>query len=182
MARNDDLSDNELDAFDSRNERILLDQAGSYMRGNGSDEDDSEEEVLGLKHQHEESESDGESDGEAGSGEDGEDDEEAGDGEERWGSKKNYYGGDDVSDDDGGAEMAEEALRQQRKHLQELDMDDFVDEDMMQDWQKSAAKFDHQDPSASGAVVEEEAVDFDSLDEEEQLKHLNGSYPGSCHS
>lgn len=172
MAADNDFSDNEIDAFDSRNERVLLDQAGDYLRGNSSDED-SEEEVLGLKHQNnDDSEDESASDGSEVEGE-----EEENDAEERWGSKKNYYGGDDVSDDDGGAEMAEEALRQQKKHLQALEMDDFVDEEMMQDWEKSAAQFDHQDTTTSGAVVEEKTVDFDTLDEDEKLKHLNGQHP-----
>ena len=32
--------------------------------------------------------------------------------------------------------MTEEALRQQKKHLQELAMDDYLDDEMMEDWQK----------------------------------------------
>ena len=172
MAR-DELSDNELDAFDSRNEQVLLDQAGPYLAGQSSQDEDSEEEVLGLQNQASSDEEESENESEIGSGIESEEEEEQG---ERWGLKKNYYGGDDVSDDEAGAEMAEEALRQQKKHLQELAIDDFVDEATMEDWQKTAGQFDVHD-AGTGVVVAEEDVDFELLDEEERLKHLNGSFP-----
>lgn len=173
MARNDDFSDNEIDAFDASKQKIMLDEAGDYLNGSeGSDEYDSEEEVMGLKYQNPEDSAE-ESDEEDEEQEDEEDEDEE---DERWGSKRNYYGGDDIDeDDDNGKEMAEEALRQQKKHLQELDMDDFVDEDMMEDWKKAAEEYD--DLKSAVPVVSEETVDLDNLTKEDQLKYLNGSFP-----
>ena len=43
-----------------------------------------------------------------------------------------------ISDDEDAKQMTEEALRQQKKHLQELAMDDYLDDEMMEDWQKKA--------------------------------------------
>ncbi|KAF3991718.1 hypothetical protein FT663_02591 [Candidozyma haemuli var. vulneris] len=166
-----DISDNELDEFDAGREKVLLDQAGDYLRQKSSDDEDSEEEVLGLRNE-EVSESEDEDDNDD---EDMEDQQEGSGDEsdpEGWGSKKNYYGGDDDSDDN---EMAEEALRQQKKHLQDLAMDDFVDEDMMEDWTKKAEEHDTQD--TKHVVVADENMDLDSLDEEEKMKFLTGSYP-----
>lgn len=175
MARNDDFSDNEIDAFDASKQQIMLDEAGEYLNGSGgSDDDDSEEEVMGLKYQNPEDseEEDDDEDEEEGEEEEEEEDE----GTQGWGSKKNFYGGDDIDDDDdNGKEMAEEALRQQKKHLQELDMGDFVDEDMMEDWKKAAEEYD--DLKSTVPIVSEEAVDLDNLAEADQLKYLNGSFP-----
>lgn len=171
MARKvqEDLSDNEIDAFEAGKEQVLLEEAGNYLnRGTRSDDEDSEEEVLGFT-QRDDSDEEG-SDEEDEEGEEGEES-----GEEGWGSKKNYYGGDDVSDDEAGKEMADEALRQQKKHLQELDMDDFVDEDMMEDWKKTAAEYDTTETKS--IVVDEEMADLDSLDDTEKLTYLNGSFP-----
>lgn len=172
MARNDDISDNEVDAFDASQQKILLDQAGEYLNGSDGSDIDSEEEVMGLKYQNPEDSQDEED-------EDDEEDEEEAEEEEgtqAWGSKKNFYGGDDIDeDDDNGKQMAEEALRQQKRHLQELDMDDFVDEDMMEDWKKAAHEYD--DLKSAVPVVSEEAVDLDTLAEADQLKYLNGSFP-----
>ncbi|KAF5213256.1 hypothetical protein E0198_000773 [Clavispora lusitaniae] len=177
MARTEDLSDNEVDAFAASKEKVLLDEAGEYMNGSDDSEVDSEEEVMGLKYQNpQDSEDDDEEDG---SEDDEEGEEEDDDDEEKgWGSKRNYYGGDDIDEDDETAkEMAEEALRQQKKHLRELEMDDFVDEEMMEDWKKSAEQYDTNDVKASVPVVSEENIDLSSLDDDEKLKYLNGSFP-----
>lgn len=176
MSRQDDLSDNELDAFDASREKVLLEEAGDYLaRGNGSDDEDSEEEVMGLKYQNQESEED-DSEEEEGS-QDEVEDEEDNDDTLGWGSKKNYYGGEDVSDNEDADEMAEEALRQQKRHLQDLDMDDFVDEDMMDDWKKTADVYDSTETKMTGPVVSEETVDLESLDDDEKAKYLAGSFP-----
>lgn len=174
MARNEELSDNELDEFDAKREKVLLDEAGSYYNDGGSSaEEESEEEVMSLKNQNQESDLEEEEEGEE--GEEGEEEEEAG--VEGWGSKKNYYGGDDISDDEDGKEMAEEALRQQKKHLQDLEMDDFVDEEMLEGWKKTAKLHDAHEATISGAVVEEKTIDLASLEDDEKLKLLKGSFP-----
>lgn len=160
-----EISDNELDEFDAGRDKILLDQAGDYLKQKESDQEDSEEEVLGLRNE-EVSESEDEEMDEQGESESEDEDVEG------WGSKKNYYGGDDDSDDN---EMAEEALRQQKKHLQDLAMDDFVDEDMMKDWSRKAQEHDTQE--TKHMVVENEDLDLDLLDDEEKMKFLSGSFP-----
>lgn len=175
MSRQDDLSDNELDAFAASREKVLFDEAGDYLNSNESGEEESDEEVMGLKNQQE-SDEDEDEDEEEESGEEAEsgDDEEAAEG---WGSKKNYYGGDDASDDEDAAQMTQEALRQQKKHLQDLAMDDYIDEDMMETWQKTAQDYDNADTKIAGPVVNEESVDLDALDDDEKAKYLAGSFP-----
>lgn len=163
----EDLSDNELDAFDAGREKVLLDEAGEYLNREQNSDYDSEEEVLAFKKRDL---SEDENSEEEEQEEDGDESDEEG-----WGTKKNYYGGDDVSDDEAGKEMAEEALRQQKKHLQDLDMDDFVDEDMMADWKK--AEETEKALQKSELVVQEETADLDNLDDDEKLNYLAGSFP-----
>lgn len=169
-----DISDNEVDAFNSGREKILLDQAGDYLNNRNDDDEESDEEVLALKNQHPPSDMD-EDDFDEDEDEEGEGEDEEGSDEEGWGSKKNYYGGDDVSDDESGKQMAEEALRQQKKHMQELDMDDFVDEDLMDDWKKTAEEHDNQ--ANKDVVVAEEVQDIKNLNNDEKRKFLTGSFP-----
>lgn len=167
-----DISDNELDQFDTRREKIMLDAAGDYLGGEASDDSASDEEVMTLKHQtREESDDDNEDDENEDEDEDEaeEEDEEGG-----WGSKRNYYGGDDASDDEDAKQMVEEALRQQKKHLQELNMEDYVDEDMMEDWKK-VEKADVNE--AQIHLEEDREVDFEAMDDTDKLKHLTGQYP-----
>lgn len=167
----DDISDNELDAFDSRREKLLLDEAGDYLNNDLSEDEVSDEEVMALKHQAKESDDVVNDDDE--DNDDEEEDADA-DGEEGWGSKRNYYGGDDASDDEDAKQMVEEALRQQKKHLQDLHMDDFVDEDMLEDWKKT------EQAALEGFATElneVQEVDFEAMDDNDKLKHLNGQYP-----
>lgn len=175
MSGQGDFSDNELDAFDAGREKVLFEDAGHYLNNGGdSDEEQSDEEVMGLKYQDNE-ESDGDSDGEEDDEEDNEN--KNSDDEKGWGSKKDYYGGDDISDDEDANEMAEEALRQQKKHVQDLEMDDFVDEEMLESWTKAAQDYDSTETKLMGPVVNEEAVDFESFNEDEKLKFLAGYFP-----
>lgn len=173
-----DLSDNEVDAFNSGREKILLDEAGDYLRGRDDDDADSEEEVMALKNvpggSDDEDEDDEDADSNLDVDEEGGEDEEVS-GDEGWGSKKNYYGGDDVSDDESGKQMAEEALRQQKKHMQELDMDDFVDEELMENWKKTAESHDNE--ATKDSVVTEETQDLTKLDDTEKRRYLAGSFP-----
>lgn len=171
-----DLSDNEIDAFDASREKVLLDEAGDYLNnGNHSEGEESEEEVMALKYQDGSNSENDDNDEDDESQEEEEGDEE--DDEEGWGSKRNYYGGEDVSDDEDANEMAAEALRQQKKHLQDLEMDDFVDEDLMDDWKKTAEVYDNAELKTAGPVVNEETVDLGSLDDDEKAKYLAGSFP-----
>lgn len=163
---------NEVDAFDSNKEKVLLEQAGNYLDARETDEE-SDEEVLGIHSESENEEAEGEDEGEEDDEEerDDEDDEEKG-----WGTKQNYYGGDDASDDEDSKQMTEEALKQQKKHLQDLALDDYVDEDMMQDWQKSAEKFDESSTDKSQFIINKESS-IENLDDKERLQLLNQSFP-----
>ncbi|KAG7665407.1 SAS10 [[Candida] subhashii] len=165
----------EVDAFNVNREKILLNEAGEYAQGNYSDES-SEEEVMAV----EEAESESEEENEGSQGEDfsevdedelaAEEDEEKG-----WGGRQNYYGGDVVSDEEDAKQMTEEAIRQQKKHLQELDMDDYVDEDMMEGWEKAADKYNNQETKQQIVLTTDSS--YDKLDESEQLKLLKQSFP-----
>lgn len=169
----EDISDNELDQFDTRREKIMLDAAGDYLGGEASDDSASDEEVMALKHQSRE-ESDDDNEDQDEDGEENEEDEDDEDEEGGWGSKRNYYGGDDASDDEDAKQIVEEALRQQKKHLQELNMEDYVDEDMMEDWKK----VEHADVNEAQVHLEEDReVDFEAMDDSDKLKHLTGQYP-----
>lgn len=167
----EDLSENELDQFDSRREKVMLDAAGDYLNDSDSDEVASDEEVMTLKHAQKESDDESEDEELDEDEEEDEDDENEKSG---WGSKRNYYGGDDASDDEDARQMVEEALRQQKKHLQDLQMDDFVDEDMISDWKKAEKADMMEDHSAQ---TEAQEVDFEAMDEDDKLKHLNGQFP-----
>lgn len=167
----------EVDTFDANQEKILLESAGEYApRGRDEFDDDiSEEEVLGnvSDDSDDDKEDSGKDSDEIGSEEDDEDEE---DYEERgWGGKKNYYGGDEASDDEDAKQMTEEAMKQQKKYLTELAMDDFVDEDMMEDWKKSEEQEQAHATGATRLIINEGAVDH--LDEEDRLKLLHQSFP-----
>lgn len=76
-------------------------------------------------------------------------------GRKGWGGRQNYYGGDDASDDEDGRQMTEEAIKQQKKHLSELAMDDYVDDEMMNDWQKVTEDFEKKDDNKLQLVINE---------------------------
>lgn len=173
MPNLDDLSDNELDAFEAGREKIALDDAGEYAGSRYSDDQtDEEEEVMALKSQSETYGDDLEA-----SAQEDEDEEENAEESTRWGSKKAYYGGDDESDDEDRKQITAEALRQQRKHLEDLAMNDYMDEDMMEDWKRAAKEHDAKEETPAGLVVDEGEVDFENLDAEEKQKYLAGSFP-----
>ena len=153
---------NEVDEFNSNREKILFDEAGEYGRV-GEEDEEEDEEVMGINEE-----------GSEGSDEGSEEEEE--EEEEGWGSKQNYYGGDDADNNEVAKQMEEEALKQQKKHLKDLGMDDFVDEDMMEDWQKSAQDFDEKLDSKP-AVINDESTDFNKLDKSEKLEILSQSFP-----
>ncbi|SCU81361.1 LAME_0B06700g1_1 [Lachancea meyersii CBS 8951] len=155
---------NEVDDFAAKREKVLLDRAGLSNQSDEDDDehlldDDEEEEVLGVEsdesEQEKESEEEEQLDGEAafrqvfgrkmdvGAAEDAEEGGDAMiDNDTAWGSTKSeYYGADDLDDDETAKEIEKEALRQQRKHLADLDMNDYLDEEVEQDWAQSAKKY-----------------------------------------
>ncbi|CUM49207.1 uncharacterized protein AC631_01168 [Debaryomyces fabryi] len=173
----EDVDLDEVDAFDANKEKILLNEAGDYRPRNGEYEDESsEEEVMELGEESEGSDSEGALEGNEDESLDEEEEEE--DEEKGWGGRQNYYGGDDASDDEDGRQMTEEAIKQQKKHLSELAMDDYVDDDMMNDWQKVTEDFENKDDKKFQLVINEGGSDaLDNLDDKEKLKLLNTSFP-----
>ncbi|CAN3365722.1 something about silencing protein 10 [Diutina catenulata] len=117
----------ETDTFHKQRDQILFDEAGEYAPGSDeSEESDQEQEVMGLQDGSSEEDDDDEEEEVPEDDEDDESDEEH-EGAGAWGDA---YGGDS---DDG----AEEALKMQKRHLQELAMDDYVDEEVEEGWQKA---------------------------------------------
>ncbi|CAH6723176.1 something about silencing protein 10 [[Candida] jaroonii] len=162
--------DDEVDDFHNNQEKILLEQAGEY--GVTADhEEDEDEEVLGFNEEDEEDEQDQDMDSEDFDEEEDDEEEEEIEG---WGGRKNYYGGDEVEDAVSAKQMTEEAIRQQKENLQELGMDDYVDEDLMEDWSKKAESFDEK---SSKKMVINEDLDLNKLDQSEKLELLTSSFP-----
>lgn len=176
----EDVDLDEVDAFDANKEKILLNEAGNYRPRNGGHEDESsDEEVMELGEESEGSDSEDPEEANGDDSQDEEEEEEEKEEEEKgWGGRQNYYGGDDASDDEDGRQMTEEAIKQQKKHLSELAMDDYVDDEMMNDWQKVTEDFEKKDDNKSQLVINEGDSDaLDNLDDKEKLKLLNTSFP-----
>lgn len=176
----EDVDLDEVDAFDANKEKILLNEAGNYRPRNGGHEDESsDEEVMELGEESEGSDSEDPEEANGDDSQDEEEEEEEKEEEEKgWGGRQNYYGGDDASDDEDGRQMTEEAIKHQKKHLSELAMDDYVDDEMMNDWQKVTEDFEKKDDNKLQLVINEGDSDaLDNLDDKEKLKLLNTSFP-----
>lgn len=151
----------EVDEFASKKDKLLFEQS-SLANDDGEDgfdnPDEEEEEVLAMsseEDEEDEEEEDEELDGERAYrkvfgrklnlGEEvGEDEVESMlDNDGAWGtSKGDYYGADDIEDEETAKEVEKEALRQKKKHLEELNMNDYLDEELDQDWAQSAKEAD----------------------------------------
>ncbi|RCK58818.1 Something about silencing protein 10 [Candida viswanathii] len=167
----------EVDAFNANREKVLLEEAGEYGRRREFDDDDSEEEVMNIEDDSEDEEEQGQSEDEEEDEEEQEEDEYE---EKGWGGRKNYYGGDEISEDEDedAKQMTEEAIRQQKKHLQDLQMDDYLDDDMQLDWQQKADVYDNKE-SDSKPTIEILKTDnsLESLNDDDKLKILKQSFP-----
>lgn len=196
---------NEVDDFAAKNERILLEQSSLNRINNADDEDnldDEEEEVMA----DEDSDSNSEEEQEEEEEEDEEEEELDGekayrevfgrkldlgepveetqgamlDEENAWGSTKNeYYGADDLDDDETAKEIEKEALRQQKKHLEELNMDDYMDDDVEEEWVKDAKAFDIAEFKASTkqGTSKVSSKDLLSMDSEARQDYLKSMVP-----
>ena len=156
---------NEVDDFAKKREKVLLSESTFAGRDDSNDDvlniDEEEEEVMAVSDgvsESEEEEEDEEEGDELNGAEAyrkvfgrnldlGDDNEEAQDNmldnENAWGSTKaEYYGADDMADDETAKEIEKEALRQQRKHLQDLNMNDYLDDLVEEEWVKDANDFD----------------------------------------
>lgn len=162
--------DNEIDEFDANREKVLLDAAGKYARGVGGSDSEGEDEVMGFENDNDNDNDDYDEEEDDNLEDDDEENDNEDEDDKGWGGRQNYYGGEDVSDDEDAKQMTEEALRQQKKHLQDLAMDDYVDEEMMEGWQKAAEP-------ATETVVEAQAADLHALDDKERMAVLNERYP-----
>lgn len=192
---------NEVDEFASKREKVLLEEAGLNVREQTNDEDDlivdeDEEEVLAMsddssEQEEEEEEEEEELDGETAYkkvfgrkldlGEDPEEDQDAMlDNENAWGSSKNeYYGADDLDDEQTAREIEKEALRQQKKHLEDLNMDDYLDDEVETEWVKEAKEFDlgQFQESTSQKQSNVSVKDVLNMDSEARESFLRTSFP-----
>ncbi|QLL31643.1 hypothetical protein HG536_0B05070 [Torulaspora globosa] len=151
----------EVDEFASKKDKLLFEQstlAGDDDQNGFDNPYEEEEEVLAMSNEsssEEDEEEEEELDGERAyrkvfgrklnlREEAGEDEAESMlDNDGAWGtSKGDYYGADDIEDEETAKEVEKEALRQKKKHLEELNMNDYLDEELDEDWAKSAREAD----------------------------------------
>lgn len=198
---------NEVDDFASKREKILLDDSTLNTQEAIDDDiepDEEEEEVLAMEDEDsseeeydDELEEDGEEleeelDGEKAYrkvfgrklnlGADIEDDEKGGmlDNENAWGATKGeYYGADDLDDDETAKEIEREALRQKRQHLEEMNMADYLDDELEGEWTKEAKTFDIGEFKKSTKQSESTVSlqDIINMNSEAKLNYLNTLFP-----
>ena len=196
---------NEVDDFASKREKVLLEQSTFGDSAKDFDhsllEDEDEEEVLAMdeddesmdeREDEEEEEEEEELDGAAAykkifgrnleTDQLPEEDEENGmlDNENAWGSTKGeYYGADDLDDEEAAKEIEKEALRQQKKHLEELNMNDYLDEEEEQEWVKNAKEFDMGEfkNSTKQADTNISIRDILNMDDEARDNYLKTMFP-----
>lgn len=105
--------------------------------------------------------------------------------ENNWGSSKsNYYGADDVSDNEDDAKaMEEEAKKQQKSHMESLNMMDFMDlddETEQKEWTNAAKEYDNKAFEMDSGIVQIEKQSTDtiaSFSEKEKLDFLKSRFP-----
>lgn len=150
------MSDLDLDEVDQYNENRLKLSATNRLSEGYSEDDLSEDEVLGLGEDENISGSSDEDDDEAfGANKVGAKAEEEDNDDENWGGKENIYGGDDldaINNKEEANELVKESIRLQKKHMDDLNMDDFVDEEMLSEWKKTATDYDQSATDAKSAV------------------------------
>ncbi|ODQ79993.1 hypothetical protein BABINDRAFT_13584 [Babjeviella inositovora NRRL Y-12698] len=163
----DDVELDEVDAFSADKEKVLLEQA-QFAAPDSSD--DSEEEVMGIDSESDADGMDSDIDAEYFGKKDevAELEDEA---EQGWG-KNAYYGADNAEDDETAKHIEKEAIRQQKQHLQDLNMDDYVDEDMMTEWTKTEAREDAANNILAGAQP-----DVSQMDVQAKLSLLKTQHP-----
>ncbi|EDO15258.1 hypothetical protein Kpol_461p12 [Vanderwaltozyma polyspora DSM 70294] len=192
----------EIDDFADKREKVLLEQSSLGGRGgdayddeDGLNVDDEEEEVMGIS--DDESGSDEEEEELDGAAayrkvfgrkldtgvEDGGDEEEAGgmlENDTAWGSTKGeYYGADEIEDDEAAKEIEKEALRQQKKHLQDLNMEDYLDDEVEEEWAKSAKEFDMGEFRDTTKQSDQNVTisDIKNMSDEAKINYLKTMFP-----
>lgn len=153
---------NEVDDFAAKREKVLLEDADVSEKQNEEDDQfmvDESDEIMELSEElsSEEESLDGEKaykkvfGRKLNVGEDLDDSGSEDDKQDCWGSSKNeYYGADDLENDEVAKEVEKEALQRQRKHLEELQMDDYLEEELEKEWMKEAKEFDVEQFQKSG--------------------------------
>ncbi|GAV50259.1 hypothetical protein ZYGR_0U01150 [Zygosaccharomyces rouxii] len=195
IANNDDeYGMNEVDDFASKREKVMFDESTLGDRNEEDYDSNDDEEVMAVD--DDEDEEDEEDEQQEINGEEAyrkvfgrrlnadtqQLDEGEGmlDNDAAWGTSKNeYYGADDLDDEETAKEIEEEALRQRKKHLEELNMNDYVDEELDNEWVKSAKEFDTKEFKES-THQKDSAVsikDILNMDPESQKKHLQTLFP-----
>lgn len=195
---------NEVDDFAQKRGEILLSQSTLNKKQHSYDSDEEladngEEEIMGI----DESDDDNEEDAsdyevktedvhkkvfgrrmEPTQNSDEEDFDGEGDEEDlQWGTTKNeYYGADDLDDDDEAKEIEKEALRQQKLHLDELHMQDFLDDEVENEWVKKAKDYDMEKFKESTSMKSTDASTEDiknifQMDEESKKDFIKTSFP-----
>lgn len=169
---------NELDDFAEAREKILLEESGMGARFDANDISDEDEEVAVLGLDEDESSDEEEALARKFRGASAMDDDEDAElyndlekteknEEPEWGeSRDDYYGGAELEDEEAIKLMEQEAIKQQKKHLEDLNMEDFLDDDMDQEWKQSAEK---ETLSTETAM---EPIKADELSSDEQVKFL----------
>ncbi|KAG0671074.1 hypothetical protein C6P45_001361 [Maudiozyma exigua] len=193
----DDYGMNEVDDFAAKKEQVLLDNSSMNQRNRGSysDEEEEEEEVMSVSDDEssEEEEEEEELDGEkayrqvfgrkldtTNPNEDEDDATAMLDNENAWGATKNeYYGADEMEDDEDAKEIEKEALRQQKKHLQALNMDDYLDDELDEEWSKDAKEFDVSEfqSSIKQAGPKKSTKDIATMDSESKVEYMKTMFP-----
>ncbi|QPG75544.1 hypothetical protein FOA43_002899 [Brettanomyces nanus] len=108
---------------------------------------------------------------------DNEDDDDGDDDDEAWGNiKGDYYGAEDLEeeDDEDAKEMEKEALRLQKKHLEDLNMDAYMLDETVEEWTHETKK---EQEAKKGEAEEISITEVAKLDKDSQLQILQRRYP-----
>ncbi|VEU24069.1 DEKNAAC105230 [Brettanomyces naardenensis] len=193
----EDVGMDEVDEFEQEKEKILLKEAGwNSKEVEEEDEEEQEEAVLGIEGEEGDEDEDDQGDDEDQAdieqyrrklqgpvdedeeeyfidNEDKEGEEEADSDDAAWGNDKgDYYGAEDLEEEEeeDAKEMEKEAIRIQKKHLEELNMDDYMLDETIDEWKTE----DNEEKKES---KEKENVDVSKLDKSAQRELLNRRYP-----
>ncbi|KAJ2699848.1 something about silencing protein 10 [Coemansia sp. IMI 209128] len=130
----DDVEHDSADEFDHSRDKVLLGYDKKLAKHDGASDFDSDEEVLKVNMRANSSSEDEVSDADEGEFYSDQEKKKPGPEDGAWGKQKyNYYDADDIGDDSNDDEEAakeegEEAMRLQKRQLEALDEDDFIDD------------------------------------------------------
>lgn len=166
----------EIDEFANHRNELLLEKAGwnkKDKRNSDSEDEASDEEVLTVETARERYQKQLQGPIDEDEEEffiDKEDSDDEGEKNENWGGKKDYYGAEDVeelSEEEDVKAMEEEALRLQKKHMEELNMGDYMLDEAEEEWSTTAKK----DQDDKNSHIDE------TFDANDKLSLLKSNYP-----